>query len=211
VFGPGLPVIADWTARHFDFTGYVTGFPPADVEDRAAARAEFGWGPREPVCLVAVGGTAVGVPLLRRALAAYPVAARQVPGLRMVVVAGPRIDPAALAAPPGVDVHGYLPDLHRYLAAADLAVVQGGLGTTMELTAAGRPFLYVPLEQHFEQQLHVPHRLARYGAGRRLAFADTGPERLARAIAEEIGRTVHYRPVATDGAARAAARLAELF
>jgi UDP:flavonoid glycosyltransferase YjiC (YdhE family) len=90
-------------------------------------------------------------------------------------------------------------------------VVQGGLGTTMELTAAGRPFLYVPLEQHFEQQLHVPHRLARYGAGRRLAFADTGPETLARAIAEEIGRTVHYRPVATDGAARAAARLAELF
>ncbi|RSM58195.1 alpha/beta hydrolase [Actinoplanes sp. ATCC 53533] len=210
LFGPGLPAIADWTARHYDFTGYVTGFPPADLADRQAARAEFGWGPQERVCLVAVGGTAVGVHLLRRALAAYPSAARQVPGLRMVVVAGPRIDPGALAAPPGVDVHSYLPELHRYLAAADLAVVQGGLSTTMELTAAGRPFLYVPLENHFEQQLHVPHRLARYGAGRRVAFADTGPEQLARAIAEEIGRTVRYRPVTHDGAVRAANRLAEL-
>ncbi|WP_433731213.1 alpha/beta fold hydrolase [Actinoplanes sp. CA-051413] len=211
VFGPGLPAIAGWTERHYDFTGYVTGFPPADIADRPAVRAELGWGPHDRICVVAVGGTAVGVHLLRRALAAYPSAARQVPGLRMVVVTGPRLDPAELAAPPGVEVHGYLPDLHRHLAAADLAVVQGGLSTTMELTAAGRPFLYVPLENHFEQQSHVPHRLARYGAGRRIAFADTGPEQLARAIAEEIGRTVHYRPVATDGAARAARRLAELF
>jgi pimeloyl-ACP methyl ester carboxylesterase/predicted glycosyltransferase len=211
VLGPGLPVIADWTAQHFDFTGYVTGFPPAEVADRTTARAEFGWGPHERVCLVAVGGTAVGVHLLRRVLAAYPAAARQVPGLRMVVVTGPRLDPGLLSAPPGVEVHGYLPDLHRYLAAADLAVVQGGLGTTMELTAAGRPFLYVPLENHFEQQLHVPHRLARYGAGRRVNFADTGPEELARAIAEEIGRPVDYRPVDTGGAVRAASRLAELF
>jgi pimeloyl-ACP methyl ester carboxylesterase/predicted glycosyltransferase len=210
VFGPGLPTLADWTTRHYDFTGYVTGFRPADVTDRAAVRAELGWGPQDQVCVVAAGGTAVGVHLLRRAVAAYPAAARLVPGLRMVVVAGPRIEAGALAAPAGVEVRGYLPDLHRHLAAADLAVVQGGLGTTMELTAAGRPFLYVPLENHFEQQLHVPHRLARYGAGRRIAFADTGPEPLARAIAAEIGRTVRYRPVATDGAARAAGRLAEL-
>ena len=210
-FGPDLPAIRDWTTRHYDFTGYITGFPPADIADRQAARAEFGWAPAERVCVVAVGGTGVGAHLVRRALAAYPGAARQVPGLRMVVVAGPRLDPASLSAPPGVEVHGYLPDLHRYLAAADLAVVQGGLSTTMELTAAGRPFLYVPLEHHFEQQLHVPYRLARYGAGRRVAFADTEPEQLALAIAEEIDRPPRYRPVDAAGAARAAAKLAELF
>ena len=45
--------------------------------------------------------------------------------------------------------------LYRHLAACDLAVVQGGLTTTMELTAVGRPFLYFPLANHFEQQLHV--------------------------------------------------------
>ena len=56
--------------------------------------------------------------------------------------------------------------LDRHLAACDLAVVQGGLTTTMELTAAGRPFLYVPIRHHFEQNLHVPHRLDRNLADR---------------------------------------------
>ena len=41
-------------------------------------------------------------------------------------------------------------------------------------------------------------------------YAEAGPETLAAAIAEEIGRSVSYRPVETDGAARAAAFLAEL-
>jgi UDP-N-acetylglucosamine:LPS N-acetylglucosamine transferase len=81
----------------------------------------------------------------------------------------------------------------------------------MELTAAGRPFVYVPLAHHFEQQIHVPHRLAQYGAGRRVDYPEIcEPERLAEVIAAEIGRPVGYRPVETDGAARAADLLAEL-
>jgi UDP:flavonoid glycosyltransferase YjiC (YdhE family) len=88
--------------------------------------------------------------------------------------------------------------------------VQGGLTTAMELTANRRPFLYFPLKHHFEQNHHVAHRLARYGAGRRMDFDDSPPERIAEAIAAEIGREVAYRPVELDGAARAAARIAEL-
>ena len=80
----------------------------------------------------------------------------------------------------------------------------------MELTAAGRPFIYVPLAHHFEQQIHVAHRLAQYGAGRRLDYTTIDPEYLAEAIVAEIDRPVDYRPVETDGAARAADLLAEL-
>jgi len=47
------------------------------------------------------------------------------PGLRMVAVAGPRIDPDSIPAPQRAEVHGYVPNLHRQLAACDLAVVQG--------------------------------------------------------------------------------------
>ena len=65
----------------------------------------------------------------------------------------------------GVSYRSYVPDLHRYFAACDLAIVQGGLTTCMELTASRRPFIYVPLRHHFEQQFHVHHRLQRYGAG----------------------------------------------
>jgi pimeloyl-ACP methyl ester carboxylesterase/predicted glycosyltransferase len=210
-FGPGLPSIREWTEAHYDFSGYVTGFDPASVSDREALRAELGWGRDERVCVVTVGGSGVGTHLLRRVIDAAPAARRAVPGLRMVAVAGPRIDPASLPASDGLEVLGYVDGLYRMLAACDLAVVQGGLSTTMELTALGRPFLYVPLRHHFEQSLVVPHRLGRYGGGRRLDYEEAADaDGVAQAIAEEIGRTVEYRPVETDGAARAAALIAEL-
>jgi UDP:flavonoid glycosyltransferase YjiC (YdhE family) len=131
-------------------------------------------------------------------------------GLRMIAVAGPRIDPASLDAPAGVEVRGFVPRLYEHLAACDLAVVQGGLTTTMELAAARRPFLYFPLRNHFEQNRHVRHRLDRYGAGRFMDYDASPPEVIAAAIAEEIDRPVTSVPVERDGAARAAAMIAEL-
>jgi UDP-N-acetylglucosamine:LPS N-acetylglucosamine transferase len=148
--------------------------------------------------------------LLRRVMAAFPEAKRRVPALRMIVVAGPRIDPASLPAAEGLEVRAYVHELYRHLAACDLAVVQGGLSTCMELTANQRPFLYFPLRHHFEQNFHVRHRLNRYGAGRCMDFETATPEVIAAAIAEEIGRPTKYRPVETDGAARAAALIAEM-
>ena len=209
-FGDGLPGIRDWVERNYQFSGYVSGFDQAGFADRDALRAELGYLPDEKVCIVTVGGSGVGAALLRRVVAAYPAARRLVPGLRMIVVAGPRIDPGSLPSHDGLEVHGYVHDLYRHLAACDLAVVQGGLTTTMELTASQRPFIYIPLRHHFEQNYHVRHRLDRYGAGRCLDYGQTEPAALARAIADEIGRPVSYRPVETDGAARAAALLAEL-
>jgi pimeloyl-ACP methyl ester carboxylesterase/predicted glycosyltransferase len=206
--GPGLPTAHEFARERYAFTGYITGFdPPAD---RHALRAELGYRADERVCLVAVGGSGVGGHLLRRVADAFGPAEKLVPGLRMVAVTGPRIDPGSVPVPDGVEVRGYVPDLHRHLSACDLAVVQGGLTTTMELVAARRPFLYFPLAHHFEQQVHVPQRLAQYGAGRRMDYASTDPEQLAEAIAAEMGRDSSYRPVETDGAARAAALLAEL-
>ena len=210
-FGPGLPAIRDWTERHFAFSGYITGFDPASlVEGREALRRELGYRPDERVVIVTVGGSGVGEALLRRVVAAYPEAARRVSGLRMIAVAGPRIDPASLDVPAGVEVRAFVPDLFRHLAACDLAIVQGGLTTTMELVAARRPFLYFPLADHFEQNRHVRHRLARYGAGRYMAYDESPPEVIADAIASEIDRPIDYRPVEADGAARAAALIAPL-
>ena len=128
----------------------------------------------------------------------------------MIVVAGPRIDPATLPRARRPRGRAYVHDLYRHLAACDLAVVQGGLTTAMELTANRRPFLYFPLRHHFEQNFHVRHRLDRYRAGRCMDFGPTGPETIAAAIADEIGRDVDYRPVDGGGAARAAAMIAEL-
>jgi pimeloyl-ACP methyl ester carboxylesterase/predicted glycosyltransferase len=208
--GPQLPMIRDWTERNFDFTGYVTGFDPAELGDRGKLRDELGYGDDERVCIVTVGGSGVGGDLLRRVIAAFPAAKERVPELRMIVVAGPRIDPDSLPSHAGLEVVPYVHNLYRHLAACDLAVVQGGLTTSMELTAQKRPFIYFPLRHHFEQNFHVRHRLERYGAGRRMDFDDSPPETIAAAIAEEIGRDVDYRDVEVDGAAKAARHLAEL-
>jgi pimeloyl-ACP methyl ester carboxylesterase/predicted glycosyltransferase len=209
-FGPQLPLIADWTREHYTFAGYVTGFDPSDVADRAALRHELGYRDDEQVCIVTVGGSGVGTDLLRQVITAFPEAKRRVPALRMVVVTGPRIDPDTVPRPEGLEIRSYVHQLYRHLAACDLAVVQGGLTTCMELTASRRPFLYFPLRHHFEQNFHVAHRLTRYQAGRRMDYASSEPDTIAHAIAAEIGRPVNYRPVATDGAANAASLIAEL-
>ena len=210
-FGPELPAIRAWTEAHYDFSGYITGFDPQAFADREALRHELGYQPDEQVCIVTVGGSGVGEHLLRRVIAAFPEAKRQVPALRMVVVAGPRIDPASLApSTEGLEVRAYVHELYRHLAGCDLAVVQGGLSTCMELAANQRPFLYFPLRHHFEQNFHVRHRLERYRAGRHMDFETATPEVIALAITQEIGRPTQYRAVETDGAARAAARIAEL-
>jgi predicted glycosyltransferase len=203
-------MIRDWTERNFEFAGYVTGFDPRRLGDRDELRRELGYRPDEKVCIVSVGGSGVGAHLLRRVIASFDAAKRQVPGLRMIVVAGPRIDPETLPAHDGLEVRAYVHQLYRHLAACDLAVAQGGLTTSMELTANRRPFLYFPLRHHFEQNLHVRHRLERYGAGRCMDFEHDGPDEIAAAIAAEIGREVDYRPVESDGAARAAALIAPL-
>jgi len=209
-FGPELPAIREWTEDNYSFSGYVTGFDPAAFADRDALRAELGYRPDERVCIVTVGGSGVGGDLLRRVIASFPEAKRLVPELRMIAVAGPRIDPASLPGHDDLEIRAYVPDLYRHLAACDLAVVQGGLTTAMELTANQRPFLYFPLKHHFEQNLHVHHRLSQYGAGRRMEFDASPPDAIAEAIASELGRTVEYRPVSSDGAARAAQLIAEV-
>ena len=208
-FGTALPEIRSWTERHFSFVGYVPGFDPRTVADRAALRAELGYGD-EPLCLVSVGGSGVGAPMLRRMIDALPAVRERVPGLHTIAVTGPRIDPSTVPSVDGLEVRGYVHELYRHLAACDVAVVQGGLTTTMELVAARRPFVAIPLNSHFEQRFHVRHRLDRYGARTWLEYDNATPETLAEAIATEIDREPSYRPVESGGAARAAALIAEL-
>src|SRR6266581_886289 len=103
-FGPGLPLIGDWTREHYSFAGYVTGFDPSDFADRQALRHQLGYRDDEQVCIVTVGGSGVGGHLLRRVVEAFPEAKRRVPALRMVVVTGPRIDLGTLPQHEGLEL-----------------------------------------------------------------------------------------------------------
>jgi pimeloyl-ACP methyl ester carboxylesterase/predicted glycosyltransferase len=209
-FGKDLPAMRDWVPAHFDFAGYIIGEHPRAFGTRADLRESLGYQPDERVCIVTVGGSGVGVHLIRRILDSYTMARAKLPQLRMILVAGPRIDPRPLNAPAGVEVRAFVPNLDRHLAACDLALVQGGLTTCMELTAAGTPFIYFPLKNHFEQNFHVAHRLDRYGAGRRMEYATSTPDMIAGAMVDLLKAPTNFKVVEADGAVRAARMLADL-
>ena len=203
-FGPGLPQIRDWTRRNFSFTGYALPFDPRALADTDELRRRHGYRRDEKLVIAAVGGTAVGAPLLHRIVEAFPAMKRQVPELRLVLVAGPRLPREAFPELPGLEVRPYVHNLFEHLACSDLALVQGGLSTCMELVATRRPFLSFPLERHFEQCIHVRHRLNNYCADCAVHFKDLSPDELAERALRAMQEPVAYKPVETDGAARAA-------
>ncbi len=210
-FGPGLPQIREWTERHYAFSGgYILGLESGQLGDRGELRRRLGYRDDEVVCVASVGGSGVGTALLDTVIRAFPAVKRRVPNLRMIAVAGPRIDPSTLPAVDGVEVRSFVPDLNLHLAACDIALAQGGLSTTMELVAARRPFIYFPLIDHCEQNFHVHHRLQRYHAGRRMDFQAATPESLALEIESLLSRPVDFIEVESGTAARAASLIAQV-
>lgn len=123
---------------------------------------------------------------------------------------GPRQPTDEFTARPGLEVRPYLHNLYEHLACCDLALVQGGLSTCMELVATQRPFLSFPLRNHFEQCIHVRRRLFNYGADNSVNYHEISPDELAERALVAMHKPVRYQPVETDGAARAAARIAQV-
>jgi predicted glycosyltransferase len=208
-FGPGLPGIRDWTDRNFCYCGYALPFDPKDLADTERLRTQHGYRNDERIAIASVGGTAVGGHLLQRIAEAFPRMKRELPELRLILVTGPRLT-LDLPQLDGLEVRPYVHKLYEHLACCDLALVQGGLSTCMELVATRRPFLSFPLQNHFEQCVHVRRRLFNYEADHSVDYRDVTAATLAERALAAMHKPVRYRPVEADGAARAARRIAEV-
>lgn len=207
-FGPGLPGRRAFATAMYTFVGYVLPFEAAALPDTQTLRSELGYG-EGPLVIAAVGGTAIGGDLLSLCAAAFPTAHVALPGLRMVLVAGPRLASEHLQVPEGVDVRAFVPNLYRHFAACDLAIIQGGATSAIELMALRRPFVYVPLAGHSEQA-GVARNLRRRGAGVEMTFGAATARELGDTIVRTIGRKVTHDPIPADGAREAASRIAGL-
>ena len=211
-FGPGLPAIREWTERALRLRGlrdgptaptwatapssapsWATGRTSRSASRRSAAPA---WAARSCADIVA----------------AFDEARRLVPDLRMVAVAGPAHRPGVV---PGRREGLEVPRLRPRAPPPP--------GRLRPRDRPGRPG---------DDAWSWPRRSARSSTSRSATtssssstcvtgssatapagasdFATSSPEALGRAIAEEIGREVDYRDVETDGAARAAALIAEV-
>jgi pimeloyl-ACP methyl ester carboxylesterase len=209
-FGPDLPNMRQWSREHFAFSGYTYHFEPAAFRDRADLRRQLGLRDGERVVLASAGGTRVGRSLLHKCAEAFSLVAHRIPDTRMIIVAGPRVAEHEIPGGPRIETRSFVPDLFRHHAAVDLAIVQGGLTTTMELAAFRTPFLYFPLRNHFEQTFHVARRLDRLGAGVRMDYDRVGVEELGMAILDHLAKPVQYRDAPSGGTERAARLIANL-
>jgi UDP-N-acetylglucosamine:LPS N-acetylglucosamine transferase len=209
-FGPLLPNRRKHALEHYQFVGEVLRFEPADyISNQVSVRERLGIGP-DPFVVCSIGGTAIGRELLELCARAAGCLRATRPNLKMLLVTGPRLDPASLPTVDNVEVRGFVPNLHEYFAASDLAVVQGGGTTSLELTALRRPFLYFPLEGWSEQESDVASRNERNRAGERLSLSRTTPEALAAKIGDSLGRPTNYVQIQSDGARKAAEAIAKV-
>lgn len=207
-FGILLPNRRRYAERHVEFVGYPLQFNVKNVPHRDLLRRELGY-EDGPLVICTVGGTSIGRDLLELCGRAFPLVKARVPGLHMVIAAGPRIDPKSLDVPEEIDCRAMVPQLWRHMAACDLAVVQGGGTTTLELEALRVPFLFFPIEHHSEQEITVANRLSRHGAGVHMHMSSTSPQDMANAIIASLGVEVSYPEIPVDGAPLAARRILE--
>ncbi|HUH12477.1 MAG TPA: undecaprenyldiphospho-muramoylpentapeptide beta-N-acetylglucosaminyltransferase [Longimicrobiales bacterium] len=148
--------------------------PPRPDADRAGARRAFGLAEGGVVALV-VGGSQGALSVNEALLEALEgVAAGRLPAppaqAQLLWATGPAHEEAMRArlAPLGlgwVHVRGYIDDMPRALAAADVAVSRAGAIMTAELLAWGIPALLVPLPTAAaDHQTHNAHALDDAGA-----------------------------------------------
>lgn len=198
---PAAPQVADWLV----YTGYVS--PPAEPPDSAD-----GIGAGEVI--VSAGGGAAGLLLLRAALAARR--AGCLAQLRWRLLTGTRLPDAdfaalAAAAPHGVTVERFRPNLRALLSRCRVSVSQAGYNTVLDILAASARAVLVPFEAGREtEQLLRSERLAALGAVESVRESELTPRRLAAAIERAASRPPAAVRIDTDGAACSARLIAAM-
>ncbi len=184
------------------YTGYVTAAPPPAREV-----------PDTGEVIVSAGGGAVGLPLLRAALAARPRTALADRPWRLI--SGPNLPAAdfaslAEACPAGVVLERFRPDFPALLAGCHLSVSQGGYNTLLDVLQARRRAVVVPFAHGGETEQGLRARLL--AARGLIHLAEEAALDLPTAgagLAAAIGEALAAPPpaaagLALDGARRAA-------
>jgi predicted glycosyltransferase len=208
-FGLLLPNKRKLAKKYFDFVGYILTFDPQENMDKDKIRKALGYG-KYALGICSIGGTSAGKDLLDLTMKAVPIIRKEIPNFQMILVLGPEVSTDYIKPIDGVMISGYVPNLYKHLAAADFAIVTGGGTITLELTALQKPFIYFPLENHFEQEIAVAQRCERHGAGIKMKFSRTTPEYLAKMVLSNINKKVEYVDVPWNGAEKGAKLITSL-
>ncbi len=210
------------TCRYFRRC-HVTGVPVRREFFHSAERSS-GAGPT----LLVFGGSQGARAINQAMLGALPALADSLPGLRIIHQTGERgyneaqTEYLRIAVPRGLaaEVQPFIDDMPRRFAEATLIVCRSGASTVAEITAAGKPAIFVPFPHAADDhQRRNAEALAQAGAALLIPEAELTPQRLAEAVValfrdparlEAMGsaaRTLSH-PDAAGAIARLAAKLA---
>jgi UDP-N-acetylglucosamine--N-acetylmuramyl-(pentapeptide) pyrophosphoryl-undecaprenol N-acetylglucosamine transferase len=177
----------------------------------------------KPPRLLVFGGSQGAHAINQAVTAAVPEVLRQIPNLRVVHQTGERDynDVQAAYSNAGIqaEVSAFIDNMPQAFAGADLLVCRSGASTVAEVTAAGKPAIFVPFPQAADDhQRRNAEVIAQGGAAMLIPQSDLTPERLADVMLElmsDRGRLQQMSERARalshhDAAGRVARMVAEL-
>ena len=168
---------------HYFRNCHVTGVPVRQEFFRVAER------PNDAAPTLLVFGGSQGAHAINQAmLHALPGLMEAVPGIHIIHQTGEKDYPEAqasyLRAVVSAEVAPFIFDMPGAFARADILLCRSGASTVAEITAAGKPAIFVPLPTAADDhQRHNAATLANGGAARLLPQAELSPERLVTEVA----------------------------
>jgi UDP-N-acetylglucosamine--N-acetylmuramyl-(pentapeptide) pyrophosphoryl-undecaprenol N-acetylglucosamine transferase len=177
---------------------------------------------RAPALLV-FGGSQGAQAINQAMVAAAPEVLRQIPRLRITHQTGERdyneVQSAYARAGVQAQVSAFIDDMPAAFAGADLLLCRSGASTVAEITAAGKPAIFVPFPRAADDhQRRNAEAIAQGGAAVLVPQAELTPERLTQVVTELFAHPERLKEMAEraralshhDAAGRVARMVAEL-
>jgi len=181
---------------HYFRNCHVTGVP---------VRREFFSVPPRPrdarPTLLVFGGSQGAHAINQAVLQALPGLVKAVPAIQIIHQTGekdyPEAQAAYLSATISAEVSPFIDDMPGAFARADLLLCRAGASTVAEITAAGKPAIFIPLPTAADDhQSHNAATLAAAGAASLLPQSELSTERLVAEIAKLLGERAELAKMA---------------
>lgn len=198
-------IVGRWVsaaAVHFEQTrqyfrnARVVGVPVRPEFFTVAGQAQ-----NHPPTLLIFGGSQGASAINRAATAAVPVVQRRLPELRVIHQTGERgyndVQAAYSRSGTSAEVSAFIDNMPQMFARAGLLLCRSGASTVAEITAAGKPAIFVPFpraaDDHQRRNAEV---LAQAGAAVLIPESELTPEKLAGTVIELLSDQERLRQMA---------------
>jgi len=195
---PGLanrvmaPIVSS-AAVHFEETRHY--FQRCQVTGVPVRRPFFNLPPKppgSPPTLLVFGGSQGAHAINDTVISSLEALSRQVPRIHIIHQTGERdyngAQAAYLRAGAPAEAFPFIEDMPEMFARGDLLVCRSGASTVAEVTAAGKPAVFIPFPHAADDhQLRNAEALERAGAAVLIAERDLSSERLVGAVGELLG------------------------